>query len=424
MTTPVVSDPNPNPMKFISPLAARSMALVGGVALGLLAPSYPVCFGQTPPGAASQATAGEVSGTGLPKAADDALKLTKAGMGEDIILGQLKGVPAVMLTTDQLILLGHEGVSQNVIKALLQGSPTAAPVSSGVGPVVAAAAVTAFYSQTPPLPLAGSPASPEVSPEYVRNQLAPYGSWIEIPGYGLCWSPSVAAQDPSWRPYADQGQWVYTDGGLFWQSGYPWGDIAFHYGRWAHAGRFGWIWTPGSDWAPAWVAWRHGEAEGYIGWAPLPPSAQFVAGVGLMFNGSVALDVDFGLGADAFVFVGADRFWEHDYRGFFLGRERAEYFYRHSVVRNGYRFEGGRFIVEGMGRDRLGVYTRHDVRLEQARDIRAREEAIHFDARRTDPRLSPEQRSRILQGRPFTLTKQDPRSDGKPTPKPDDRQQR
>src|SRR5262249_44023310 len=34
---------------------------------------------------------------------------------------------------------------------------------------------------------------------------------------------------------------------------------------------YGWIWVPRTEWAPAWVAWRSGA--GYVGWAPLPPSA-------------------------------------------------------------------------------------------------------------------------------------------------------
>jgi hypothetical protein len=31
----------------------------------------------------------------------------------------------------------------------------------------------------------------------------------------------------------------------------------------------GWVWIPGSRWAPAWVSWR--ESSDHVGWAPLPP---------------------------------------------------------------------------------------------------------------------------------------------------------
>ena len=35
----------------------------------------------------------------------------------------------------------------------------------------------------------------------------------------------------------------------------------------------GWIWYPGTRWAPAWVDWRCSDR--YYGWAPLPPAATF-----------------------------------------------------------------------------------------------------------------------------------------------------
>jgi hypothetical protein len=182
----------------------------------------------------------------------------------------------------------------------------------------------------------------------------------------------VAAADPYWRPYCDQGHWVYTADGWFWESDYPWGDIVFHYGRWYRDSR-GWIWVPGYDWAPAWVCWR--RAEGYCGWAPLPPSAVFKAGVGLWFGGRAAVDVDFGLGLEMFTFVPYDHFWDHDLRVRLLPRERARVIFRRSVIMNGYRVDRGRLIVEGLGRERMAVLTHREIRVEQARmrDMRIRE---------------------------------------------------
>ena len=113
----------------------------------------------------------------------------------------------------------------------------------------------------------------------------------------------------------DAGHWEYTDAGWFWQSDYPWGDIAFHYGRWIRneftGGR--WAWVPAYDWAPSWVAWR--EGTGGMGWAPLPWGVEFRAGAGLYWHGAaVTAGVDFGLGFDAFMFVGPDHFFGGDYR--------------------------------------------------------------------------------------------------------------
>ena len=91
-----------------------------------------------------------------------------------------------------------------------------------------------------------------------------------------------------------------------------------HFTMAAGCGTFalGWAWVPGYNWGPAWVCWRHAEGEGYCGWAPLPPGARFEAGVGLMWNGRLAVDVDFGLAPDLFVFIPFDHFWARDYLAF------------------------------------------------------------------------------------------------------------
>jgi hypothetical protein len=109
----------------------------------------------------------------------------------------------------------------------------------------------------------------EASADYFHQELAPYGQWVSHEGSGEVWVPKVA---PGWRPYTT-GHWAYTDEGWAWVADEPWGWAAFHYGRWAYDPELGWAWSPGNVWAPAWVAWRQGG--GYLGWAPLPPSAGF-----------------------------------------------------------------------------------------------------------------------------------------------------
>jgi hypothetical protein len=98
--------------------------------------------------------------------------------------------------------------------------------------------------------------------------LAPYGDWTDVEGTRV-WRPSQSAVGEDFQPYATNGQWVSSDYGWYFQSDYPWGWAPFHYGRWALDPNYGWIWIPGTVWAPAWVDWRIGG--GYIGWAPLPP---------------------------------------------------------------------------------------------------------------------------------------------------------
>jgi hypothetical protein len=118
-----------------------------------------------------------------------------------------------------------------------------------------------------PIPVT-SAAAPPLSAEasFFYDQLAPYGQWMWIDPYGWVWSPNNVAV--GWRPYTD-GHWVYSDAGWTWASDQPWGWAAFHYGRWFFEANRGWCWVPGSEWAPAWVAWHWGDD--YCGWAALPP---------------------------------------------------------------------------------------------------------------------------------------------------------
>jgi hypothetical protein len=102
-----------------------------------------------------------------------------------------------------------------------------------------------------------------------EEALAPYGAWIDAPPLGRVWAPSAAIVGPAFCPYATNGNWVLTDFGWTWESGWAWGWAPFHYGRWAMLEDRGWVWVPGTIWGPAWVAWRAGRK--YVGWAPLPP---------------------------------------------------------------------------------------------------------------------------------------------------------
>ena len=106
----------------------------------------------------------------------------------------------------------------------------------------------------------------DVSYQSFYDQLAPYGTWINYPGYGYVWMPQAG---PDFQPYATNGNWIYTDAGWTWASNYNWGWAPFHYGRWFYENGYGWMWVPGNEWAPAWVSWRGGGD--YYGWAPMGP---------------------------------------------------------------------------------------------------------------------------------------------------------
>jgi hypothetical protein len=105
--------------------------------------------------------------------------------------------------------------------------------------------------------------------------LTPYGTWQDTEAYGRVWRPDPYVVGTDFVPYSTGGRWVYTDYGWAWQSDWNWGWAPFHYGRWALDPVLGWIWAPGSVWAPAWVDWRYGG--GYVGWCPLGPGGVTVS---------------------------------------------------------------------------------------------------------------------------------------------------
>ncbi|MGA3181361.1 MAG: DUF6600 domain-containing protein [Verrucomicrobiota bacterium] len=285
---------------------------------------------------------------------------------------------------------GIGSVSLQDSAGVLLGTLNAMPVGAGPFNVVLAArrdgptfanwtAVQLTSLAPQPVAVVAPPATPSL--DYFQAHLTPYGQWIDVPGIGPAWIPAEA-NNPDWRPYMDAGHWEYTDAGWYWQSDYPWGDIAFHYGRWIRndftAAR--WAWVPAYDWAPSWVAWREGE-DG-MGWAPLPWGVEFRAGLGLYWHGAVVVEgVDFGLGFDAFIFVGPDHFWGGDYRRFAFDRVRSREFFDHSQFHAGYRMEGGRLRAEGLGRDHMAAITHHEVVARKAEEMRHAEESHNFATR-------------------------------------------
>ena len=136
------------------------------------------------------------------------------------------------------------------------------------------------------------------SPADFYSPLQPYGAWMTVPTYGRCWHP-VDVQ-PDWRPYGT-GYWEWTDCGWYWESDEPWSWACYHYGSWVFDPTYGWLWIPGTEWAPAWVVWR--ESPDYVGWAPCGPGGVSVA-------------------PTEFVFVDVHHFHERIRPGVFIANDR------------------------------------------------------------------------------------------------------
>jgi hypothetical protein len=353
----------------------------------------------------------------LSPALQEVVKLAQAHLGDGVILAYIKNSGAsYTLSADDILQLKEQGVSQNVITALLQkgsASAPAAPASTTSAPpsppsqseAAAPSATTTVTSTSAPPPLAvppdvGSSApttasvaapapEPAVSFDYFQQQLSPYGLWINVPGYGECWQPYGLPY--GWRPYYDNGYWVYTDAGLYWQSGYAWGAVPFHYGRWAYVGDYGWIWAPAYEYGPAWVIWRH--SGDYAGWAPLPYGAVFVDGGWAWRGHRFAAEYDFGFGESLFIFVGYGHLWKHDYHHYTLRGEGLHHAFRASAINRFHRDDHGRFIHEGLDRGHLEHLTGRPITVTRHEEVRDRErEALRVDHERVthgEPRGEP-----------------------------------
>jgi len=99
--------------------------------------------------------------------------------------------------------------------------------------------------------------------------LAYYGDYFLLPGYGAVWQPYGAASWLGWNPYL-AGTWAFVPSvGYAWASAYPWGWLPYHYGSWAYSTGVGWFWVPGNS-------FQHGGTM--TNWQPTAPVVNGPAG--------------------------------------------------------------------------------------------------------------------------------------------------
>jgi len=360
----------------------------------------------------------------LSKPMSEVVKLVQAGVSEQVLMAFIAGAgDPFEAGSNEIIYLNDLGVSSNVITALLQHDSTPEMQArrqalGAVRPLPPGFALTSpatnIYTpketsqpsppvQNPPEPVpvvpptgnAGSyapggttvPTAPVYATEdvgesydgtetttttvnynYWYSNLAPYGSWVDVGGYGACWRPTVSVYNSSWRPYADCGRWLWSNSGWYWYSDYSWGWGPFHYGRWTCPPGVGWVWVPGSTWGPAWVSWR--STPSYCGWAPLPPAARYQYGSGFYYGGvSVGIGCDFGLGASAYVFLPLNRFCDRRPYNYYVSGGHGQTVYKDSTVVNNYAVAKNKAVINhGIGKDRVAQFTRGDVRQVSLKD--------------------------------------------------------
>lgn len=180
---------------------------------------------------------------------------------------------------------------------------------------------------------------------YASSQLDDYGSWVRVEGRNA-WRPRAA---DDWRPYW-KGRWVYTPAGMTWVSYEPWGWVPYHYGTWDYSPGYGWVWFPGSRFAPAYVNWYWGD--GYAGWVPSGFYANFY---------SSHYGARFGLGFGVYGWAGGA--WDAFYNWTFcpvtyLGyRRQSDYLYTGRSLHNRV---GWREVPRGIiTTDTRGLTPRH-----------------------------------------------------------------
>jgi len=198
----------------------------------------------------------------------------------------------------------------------------------------------------------------DMGPNDMYNYLAPYGNWINLPPYGYVWTPRNTGY--RWRPY-NNGHWVSTDYGWTWISHEEWGAIPFHYGRWGYDNFFGWFWVPGTVWGPAWVSWRWSSQ--YVGWAPLPPGAEFRTGMGFT-------SLSFKIPHRFWIFLQSAYFMDSDIHRYSLPYERNRTIINFTSIHTNIYFRSNRIVNEGIGIDYVQRATRRTVPRYRIRDVR------------------------------------------------------
>jgi hypothetical protein len=295
------------------------------------------------------------------------VRLTQAGVDESIVMTYVTNSGSTFnLDSDKIIYLKDIGLPSDVVTAMilrdqqLQQQMGAAAYQPPVQPAPAPPPDTTEQPETaaPPQPVE-TPAEVTVNSFY--DTLAPYGSWVDVEGYGRCWRPSVVIYNPGWQPYCDHGHWVYTDCGWYWFSDYSWGWAPFHYGRWFQHPHMGWCWTPDTVWGPSWVTWRY--SNDYCGWAPLPPRAVYREGVGFFYNGlAVGVGFDFGLSWNCFAFVPIGHFCDPHPRRYRVGSAQVIQIYNHTTVINSFNGHGRNLANRGIDPEHITAVTHTSIR--------------------------------------------------------------
>ena len=295
------------------------------------------------------------------------IRLVQAGVDESVILTYVTNSTSTFnLDSDTIIYLSDLGVPNEVVTAMMQRDQVLQQQMATANPPPPPPETTTTEPTEPPPP----PEPAEVTVNYFYSSLAPYGTWVNVEGYGRCWRPTTIVYNSGWQPYCDRGHWVYSDCGWYWASDYSWG-VAFHYGRWFRDAHLGWCWWPDTVWAPSWVTWRY--SNDYCGWAPLPPFAVYRPGVGFVYQGNgVSIGFDFGLTANFFTFVPTRNFCDPHPRRYRVEARDETRIYKQTTVINNFNFDSHNHTIlnNGIAVQHITNVTRTPIHPVPVRELR------------------------------------------------------
>ncbi len=193
---------------------------------------------------------------------------------------------------------------------------------------------------------------------FFYSSLAPYGGWIQLDNGLTVWRPNIIRRH--WSPYR-YGQWIWTNDGWYWDSYEPFGWITYHYGRWYYDDYYGWMWVPDDQWAPAWVEWRYDDD--YIGWAPLPPYANFSINVGIQFS------VNFFTPYSHWHFVNYNNFCSPHISNYYISHKNVNNFFSRTKYRTDYGFQDGRVVNRGVDIDIVKRRSGQDIKISRIKAV-------------------------------------------------------
>jgi hypothetical protein len=282
---------------------------------------------------------------------DDILDLQWAAVDGDVILAFVENsdIP-YNLTADDIQQLEDAGVPSVVIVAMLdhrkqlrreQPEQYSTPIAATT--TLATAAPTVYKREE-----VFAPAPGQANLSLFYEALAPYGTWSRDTESGWVWEPTDGVRNANWRPYANDGHWIWTDHGWYWQSDAPYAWATFHYGRWGRNSSRRWVWVPDNVWGPAWVDWR--QSDEHYGWAPLPIGSRYEAGLGFSLRGQhIGFEFHSILSERDYTFVPSTRFLDLNVGLFFEPeRRRHDVYQRTRSVNNTYIYNDNRIINNGV----------------------------------------------------------------------------